>query len=172
MLYWGETKGALQHLSAAVARASTEAVSSLAWSITTLLDHAILHIEDLPSELEAEVRALLAFISSVTLISLSPTALNELKNTAHKVLSFYVNKRLIKLSQEWRSHVRAQLNKGGGKLFQYVSKIEKSYLNVDWNRDGEVDMSPQKSLSRQVDKWKELWAPQEMCLPVQSLRLN
>ena len=79
MLYWGETKGALQHLSAAVARASTEAVSSLAWSITTLLDHAILHIEDLPSELEAEVRALLAFISSVTLISLSPTALNELK---------------------------------------------------------------------------------------------
>ena len=56
-----------------------------------------------------------------------------------------------------KSHVREQLAKGGGSMFQYIPSEEKSYLNVSLTSYPQHANSPDSFVSAQRTDWQQYW---------------
>jgi hypothetical protein len=57
--------------------------------------------------------------------------------------------------------VRGQLHIGGGKLFQYIAKCDKKFLNVHWDTHGSGNSNPEDFLSSQAGRWSKFWSPKK-----------
>ena len=49
--------------------------------------------------------------------------------------------------------MKQQLNQGGGKLFQFMSKSDQAFLNVDWTEHTGSDVTASTLLKSQLDNW-------------------
>lgn len=56
------------------------------------------------------------------------------------------------VAKGWREHVRLQLAKGGGPLFKYGSRDDKSFLNCS---HPDLSVDPSKVISTQTSKWSK-----------------
>ena len=62
------------------------------------------------------------------------------------------------MHDNWAKFVRSQLHKGGGKLFAFVAKWDKDFLNVDWARSGSLEDGSHFLMTR-VETLSQFWAP-------------
>ncbi len=56
--------------------------------------------------------------------------------------------------------MRKQLALGGGKLFSYIAKQDKEYLNMQWDQSGKFDC-PDHFLENQMQTWSKWWSPSD-----------
>ena len=59
---------------------------------------------------------------------------------------------------EWNKFVVQQLAQGGGKLFAYISREDKAFLNIDISRAGSGCSQPSEFLAQQSHEWAKYWA--------------
>ena len=71
----------------------------------------------------------------------------------------FIKLAVAKLASEWREFVKAELWKGGGSLFKFISRIDKEFLNVDYTTGGGTDNNPGVFLKKQNDIFEPLWNP-------------
>ena len=90
---------------------------------------------------------------------LSKPVLSSLANAATCMFTHFTNHVTWNAFKTWISHVKSQLGKGGGSLFAYVSKQDKTHLNVNVSSLGGDDYSPDRFLDKQRAEWSGLWAP-------------
>lgn len=53
----------------------------------------------------------------------------------------------------WTELVEEQINKGGGALFKFISKLDKQFLNVNWVLSKGGNNSPTYFIKSQAKKW-------------------
>ena len=58
---------------------------------------------------------------------------------------------------EWRTFVKEQLAKGGGKLFAYIAQQNKEFLCVTLDDLPGKSLSPNRLLSTEFDAWASFW---------------
>ena len=61
--------------------------------------------------------------------------------------------------QSWHKFVRTELAKGGGLLFNYIAKEDKSHLQIDLDKFGGSEFNPSVVLAEQSENWSKYWAP-------------
>ena len=103
-------------------------------AILDLLAYLGDHLEDVELEFQAK-----AHLIRRTAPIWNVPILNDHIDTASHIFRFYISKLANNLANSWREHVRKQLALGGGKLFAWISKSDKAFLNVDWAAKGALD---------------------------------
>ena len=84
--------------------------------------------------------------------------------TAKQIMSISATKLSHEIGRGWTQLVKAEANKGGGFLFRYISKFDKSFLKVDRSVSKGDNSSPDLVLSGQVKKWIKFWNPSDIDL--------
>ncbi len=84
---------------------------------------------------------------------------NKLLSHAVDCYKHYLAKVSYASVQGWQTFVKKQLAAGGGKLFAYIAKQDKAFLNVDWRSPGLVNNTPEQFLEGQIVAWSEFGAP-------------
>jgi hypothetical protein len=76
-------------------------------------------------------------------------------------LVLYINISLINMLKNCLKHGHQdQLSIGGAKLYKYISKWDKRFLNVSWETHGGDDVTnPEQFLAKQKNVWSKLWNP-------------
>ena len=74
-------------------------------------------------------------------------------------MQYFIQKAVARVYEDWRTHVKKQLAKGGGVLFKYVSKQDKTYLSLDLSKMGGGSRNPDEVLKQQASNWRKHWGP-------------
>ena len=127
-------------------------------SLKQLLEESEFHFEHLDDSACAEVKAIMSSLS-VTYLNLD--IIKEFLQKLDGIITVHTNHICNEASKQFRSYVRSELSKGGGSLFKYISSEDKAFLNVQWDTQGGVDLTPKLFLDKQLDKWSSLWAPSD-----------
>ena len=106
-----------------------------------LLVFAEQHAEQLPDELKALVPVFSRIFPHIS----APLA-RDLKKDAKRIFDHYLRLMCNRITYNWHTFIRAQLGKGGGLLFKYISKWDKQFLNVDWAKSERFN-SPEKNIT-------------------------
>lgn len=130
--FWGAVKGAFNfltsYLPAGVSTSSTSfhfnlsQVPDFISRLRELLGDAPDLCELMPDELRASVPL---FTRCLDLRYLSSSIAADLKHRAQDIFSYYLTKLNNKISLDFIKYVKGQLAKGGGRLFKYISQLEK-----------------------------------------------
>ena len=86
--------------------------------------------------------------------------LTNVNMTVGHIYKYLRNKHMNSLDNKWKKYVEDQLSLGGGKLSQFISKMDKAYLNVSFDTHSKSD-DPEHSLKEQKSNWHEFWNPND-----------
>ena len=154
LLYWGQVKQLFVHMKALSLHANLGTKECITEAMASTLKFATDHSELLPPSLkdEAEIMHKLVLLHD----DFTLTQILGSINSIHKCL---INKRINSISTKWRKHVKDELSQGGGKLFQFISKMDKAFLSVSWDTHGKNVSGPTEFLDQQCKTWSKYWAP-------------
>lgn len=101
---------------------------------------------------------------SVSLHNLTNGIVATILKDTEAIYDVFLKRRIHDVRKDWHTYVKREMAKGGGKLFQYISKWEKFFLSVQWESTPDSDTTfktVDEFLDFQLDKWENIWAPQE-----------
>ena len=81
--------------------------------------------------------------------------INKLKN----IQNHFLKKSIFGAIQAFDVYVRQECAKGGGKLFQWISREEKAFLSIDLSKFQKGRIDPDAFVNKQASEWKQFWAP-------------
>ena len=90
---------------------------------------------------------------------ISKPVLHNVINATSLLLTYFIRIVIHDASKSWITHVRTQLAKGGGSLFGYISKQDKSFLSVAISSIGGHDFNPATFMTEQEKQWGKHWSP-------------
>ena len=159
--YWFAVSGAL-------ALYRSHQTSALTSALHKILASYTLHTSNLSSDTTLAVNdkfgSVLASLESLDAKDLYPTASDAVAECTQRAI--------VKSTAQWKEHVRLQLARGGGTLFNFIAKQDKQHLNADiTNTPGNL-IDPDVFLSRQTQIWKELWHPSDEVANIVSVLLH
>ena len=64
------------------------------------------------------------------------------------------------IDKQWKIFVKDQLSLHGGRLFQWIAKLDKQYLNVSCDTHSSSG-DPDLFMAEQISKWSNLWNPDD-----------
>ena len=85
----------------------------------------------------------------------------QIHDTIKSIHEYMLNKTLNAINIKWTKHVKEQLSLGGSQLFKFISKLDKQFLNVNWDTHGKGASSPTQFLNDQSSAWSKFWDPKE-----------
>jgi hypothetical protein len=85
----------------------------------------------------------------------------KLLSTIDEFQKVFVHRSARDLQKKWKTHVKDQLYLGGGKLFAFISRLDKKFLTVNWETHGNGASNPNDFLTQQKDAWAEFWSPED-----------
>jgi len=150
--YWCTVKQLTTHVNNEYASANPNSRDKITKALADVLRTASDHYDLLSDRLRAE-----ADVLSGLLLAHSEYTLNQILNTVCSIHTHVVSKSLNALNIKWNKHVREQLSLGGGRLFQFISQIDKQFLNVSWETHGKGETCPDQFLESQSCSWGKFW---------------
>ena len=132
MNYWGSVKQLASHILNIAKASNKDSARILVRNLAASFETAELHTERPNEDLKAEAMVLhKLLLSDLTYNEYTLTRVNMTVGLIHKYL---INKRMNTNSNKWKKYVKVQVSLGGGKLLQFISKMDKAYLNVSFDK--------------------------------------
>ena len=98
--------------------------------------------------------------SNITPSQLDLPFLTKLVMFSHDCFSFHLNFKTNESRKNWKEYTKLELKTGGGRLFKFISKDDKSCLTVSLQMIGKgFSFCPNKIIKQQVQLWQALWDP-------------
>lgn len=154
MMYWGSTYHLGQHAACSFPSANPAVRTQLIGAFIQALEDAPKHTEGLHEDLMWEAQILVKLLSTHNEYNL-----NQVVRTTGTIHKTYVTKNMTLMNNKWKQYVNEQLTLGGKKLFQFVSKLDKAFLNVTWDKFDSTAKGPDDFLNNQRNHWAEYWNP-------------
>ena len=160
-MYWGEVKGILANIKNRLTseQFSQESIDNLCLLAASALSDSAEYRAGLSAILNAEALILSKLLPA-------PDVFTHVKvyDTVVLIHKQLISKHYDAIYKKWNTFVKEQLSQGGAKLFKYISKWEKRFLNVSWETHGDGATGPSQFLDKQVQRWSKLWNPDDPAL--------
>lgn len=156
MLYWGSTRHLMSNTVAIIRSQGGRHHQALIGHMEQVLSFAHLHVTKL-----SESDALLAQAPASTL-KMSAGVLYPSTRILDSIISIHkylINQNMNSIMKEYRSHVKQQLNLGGGTFFRSISLLDKQFLNVSVETHGGGTSTPDDFLAQQKCSWSNTGIP-------------
>lgn len=93
-------------------------------------------------------------IPTLTQQALDLVCIDDINNTLDKLSKKLTLAAAFASINQWHLHVKECLYKGGTQMFNYISKEDKLYMNIQNDTYGLFEHSPDKHLDSQADEWE------------------
>ena len=152
--YWSKMKQLATHLVTEYSSANPDKKENLIVAFKEALFFADLHLQLLNDKWSDE-----AVILHHLAASHDEYTLNRIHDTTKSIHDYLLNKTMNTINIKWTTFVKEQLSLGGSQLFKFISKLDKQFLNVNWDTHGKGASNPTEFLSHQSETWAKYWDP-------------
>jgi hypothetical protein len=161
LMYWCQAKQCLTHTINLLPQLDDTRKATVVGAMAKLLDFSDEHCENLDDVLKAEACVMSRVLQQQASVNNLPFVLSKLLNTIDEFQKVFVHRSARDLQKKWKTHVKDQLYLGGGKLFAFISRLDKKFLTVNWETHGNGASNPNDFLTQQKDAWAEFWSPED-----------
>ena len=161
LMYWCQAKQCLTHTINLLPQLDNARREAVVLALAKFLDFSENHCCELDDILKAEAIVMSRVLRQQTADLYLPFVLSKFLNTIEQIQKIVINRNVNYLSKKWKIHVKDQLYSGGGKLFSFISRLDKQFLAVTWETHGNGATHPDEFLSKQRDAWGKFWSPED-----------